>query len=216
MAVELPLFPLNTVLFPHMPLGLHIFEDRYRAMMRDCREQGTTFGVLAIREGAEVGGRAVPYATGTLAQLRDVEELPDGRYNLLVVGASRFHVESFQFDRPYLAGAVRYLEDSPVAPDDTEILAGRVRVAFHNYVMSMAQVAGKDASDIALPDDPELLAYLVGGALEVEIARKQELLEHDSTSERLRGCLEVLRRESVLLNRLSTRRQAGRPRVSLN
>ena len=216
MAVELPLFPLNTVLFPHMPLGLHIFEDRYRAMMRDCREQGTTFGVLAIREGAEVGSRAVPYATGTLAQLRDVEELPDGRYNLLVVGASRFHVESFLFDRPYLAGAVRYLEDSPVAPDDTAILAGRVRVAFHNYVMSMAQVAGKDASDIALPDDPELLAYLVGGALEVEIARKQQLLEHDSTSERLRGCLEVLRRESVLLNRLSTRRQAGRPRVSLN
>src|ERR1700736_1011060 len=162
MAVELPLFPLNTVLFPHMPLGLHIFEDRYRAMMRDCREQGTTFGVLAIREGAEVGGRAVPYATGTLAQLRDVEEWPDGRYNLLVVGASGFHVESFQFERPYLAGAVRYLEDSPAAPDDTETLAARVRVACRNYVMSMAQKAGKDASDIALPGASELLADCVG------------------------------------------------------
>ncbi len=216
MAVELPLFPLNTVLFPHMPLGLHIFEDRYRAMMRDCRERGTTFGVLAIREGAEVGGRALPYPVGTLAQLRDVEELPDGRFNLLVVGASRFHVDSFLFDRPYLVGAVRYLQDSAVAPDDTEILAGRVRIAFRNYVTSMAQVAGKEASDVALPDDPELLAYLVGGALEVEIARKQQLLEHDSTSERLRGCLEVLRREAVLVERLSTRRQARRPRVSLN
>lgn len=216
MAVELPLFPLNTVLFPHMPLGLHIFEDRYRAMMRDCRERGTTFGVLAIREGAEVGGRALPYPVGTLAQLRDVEELPDGRFNLLVVGASRFHVDSFLFDRPYLVGAVRYLQDLAVAPDDTEILAGRVRIAFRNYVTSMAQVAGKEASDVALPDDPELLAYLVGGALEVEIARKQQLLEHDSTSERLRGCLEVLRREAVLVERLSTRRQARRPRVSLN
>jgi Lon protease-like protein len=216
MAVELALFPLNTVLFPHMPLGLHIFEERYRAMMRDCRDRGTTFGVLAIREGAEVGGRALPYTVGTLAQLRDVEELPDGRYNLLVVGASRFHVDSFVFDRPYLVGAVRYLQDSAVAPDDTEILAGRVRVAFQNYVTSMAHVAGKETSDVALPDDPELLAYLVAGALEVEIARKQQLLEHDSTSERLRGCLEVLRREAVLVERLSTRRQARRPSVSLN
>ena len=112
MAVELPLFPLNTVLFPHMPLGLHIFEDRYRSMMRDCREQGTTFGVLAIREGAEVGGRALPYTVGTLAQLRDVEELPDGRYNLLVVGASRFHVDSFVYDRPCSVGAVRCVQDS--------------------------------------------------------------------------------------------------------
>lgn len=211
MTVQLPLFPLSTVLFPHMPLALHVFEERYRTMMRDCREQGITFGVLAIREGLEVGGGAVPYRTGTLAQLRDVEELPDGRYNLLVVGASRFRVEAYSFDRPYLVGDVEYLQDDPLVPDDAALLAPRVRSAFQHYVAAMARLSSSaPSSEISLPDEPELLAYLVAGALEIETARKQELLEHDSTSARLRGCLEALRRESVLFDRLATRRQ---PRV---
>src|SRR5579864_6473610 len=142
MTVQLPLFPLSTVLFPHMPLALHVFEERYRTMMRDCREQGITFGVLAIREGLEVGGGAVPYRVGTLAQLRDVEELPDGRYNLLVVGASRFHVESFSRERPYLTGEVRYLEDDALIPDDAALLAPRVRAAFQGYVAAMGRFSG--------------------------------------------------------------------------
>ncbi|MBV9100894.1 MAG: LON peptidase substrate-binding domain-containing protein [Candidatus Dormibacteraeota bacterium] len=217
MTVQLPLFPLSTVLFPHMPLALHVFEERYRAMMRDCREQGTTFGVLAIREGLEVGGGAVPYRVGTLAQLRDVEELPDGRYNLLVVGASRFRVETFSQERPYLTGEVRYLEDDALIPDDAALLAPRVRSVFQAYVAAMARFnSDAPASEISLPDEPELLAYLVAGALEIETARKQALLEHDSTSERLRGCLQELRRESVLLDRLATRRQPRVLRMSPN
>ena len=217
MTVQLPLFPLSTVLFPHMPLALHVFEERYRTMMRDCRDQGTTFGVLAIREGVEVGGGALPYRVGTLAQLRDVEDLPDGRYNLLVVGASRFHVESFSYERAYLVGEVRYLEDDALIPDDAALLAPRVRTAFQNYVAAMARCNGDaQSSEISLPDEPELLAYLVAGALEIETARKQELLEHDSTSARLRGCLEALRRESVLLDRLATRRQPRMLRTSPN
>ena len=69
MAIEVPLFPLGSVLFPHMPMSLHIFEERYKAMMRDCRRESTTFGIVAIRSGQETGGSAVPYEVGTLAQL---------------------------------------------------------------------------------------------------------------------------------------------------
>src|SRR5947209_19069395 len=98
MAVEIPVFPLGVVLFPHMPLGLHIFEERYRQMMRDCHEAGTSFGVVAIREGREVGEGALPYEVGTLAQIRESEKLPDGRYNLRVEGASRFRVERLAHD----------------------------------------------------------------------------------------------------------------------
>ena len=217
MSVELPLFPLNTVLFPHMPLALHIFEERYRVMMRDCRSAGTTFGVLAIREGVEVGGGAVPYDVGTLAMLRDVEELPDGRYNLLVVGASRFRVDAFTYDHAYLTGSVHYLQDDAVAPDDTELLARRVRSAFESYAGAVARVAGRqEASEVSLPDEPELLAYLVAGSIEAETARKQQLLEMDSTADRLRGCLELLRRESLLLTRMSTRRAPRTARLSPN
>src|SRR5258708_30986181 len=84
MGVEIPLFELGVVLFPHMPLGLHVFEDRYRAMLRDCEEQGISFGVIAIREGIEVGGGTVAHEAGTLAQIRRVDKLDDGRANLLV------------------------------------------------------------------------------------------------------------------------------------
>jgi hypothetical protein len=77
-------------------------------------------------------------------------------------------------------------------------------------------MTGKKASDIALPDEPELLAYLVAGALEVETPRKQQLLECNSIADRLRGCLDTLRRESLLLAKLSTRQQPRTPHMSLN
>ena len=67
MAIEVPLFPLGAVLFPHMRMSLHIFEARYRAMIRDCRAASTTFGIVAIRTGFEVGRGAIPYEVGTLA-----------------------------------------------------------------------------------------------------------------------------------------------------
>jgi len=115
MAIEVPLFPLGTVLFPHMPMSLHIFEERYKTMMRDCRRSSTTFGIVAIRAGQETGGSAVPFEVGTLAQLDEIEELPDGGYNLVVVGASRFHIDALShlplhhrdpFDRLIIAQAL--------------------------------------------------------------------------------------------------------------
>jgi Lon protease-like protein len=216
LAVELALFPLGTVLFPHMPLALHIFEDRYRAMMRDCQGAGTTFGVVAIREGVEVGGPASPYRVGTLAQLRDVTELPDGRYSLIVVGASRFRIDAFSHARPYLVGSVRYLEDSPVAPDDVALLAARVRNAFKAYVSTLRGISDQDLDDVDLPDEPELLSYLVAASMQVETARRQALLELDSAAARLRACLTLLRRESVLLEQMLAGRSEHAGVVSLN
>jgi len=212
MAVELPLFTLGTVLFPHMPLGLHIFEERYRTMLRDCEESGTTFGVIAIREGTEVGRTAVPYDVGTLAMIRDKEQLDDGRYNLVVVGASRFRVDSLTYDRAYLVGSAHYLEDAPPSLDDGQWAAPRASLvesvisAFTRYLATLAELSEPDAQDIELPDDPELLAYIVSAALRVEVSRRQELLELDSTDARLRGCLTLLRRETSLLDRMLQRR----------
>ena len=185
-----------------MPMALHIFEDRYRAMMRDCIDQHTTFGVLAIREGVEVGGPALPYAVGTLAQLRNVEPLADGRYNLVVVGASRFRVDTFAHDRPYLTGAVRYLEDSPAETATAGRLEKSVARAFREYVQRLRESTGDPPIDIELPDEPELLSYLVAAALQVSIAERQRLLEIDAAQARLRACLDVLRREMVLLDHM--------------
>ena len=215
MAVEVPLFPLNAVLFPHMPMALHIFEERYRTMIRDCTEQGTTFGVLAIREGREVGAGARPYSVGTLARLRDIDKLPDGRYNIMVVGASRFRVNRFSHDRPYLTGEVTYLEDGAATPA-SPALASRVVSAYAAYADGMrAMTKDAEASD-ELPDEPELLSYVVAAGLRVPAAERQRLLEIDLADSRLRACLSVLRREVVLLDHMLGQSVTASPSIPLN
>ena len=218
MPVRLPLFPLNTVLFPHMPAGLHIFEERYREMIRDCREQGTSFGVVGIREGLEVGRAAFPFSVGTLAQIHELEALDDGGYNLVVAGASRFRVESISLSRSYLVGTVSYLEDTRGEEDAIPRLAQRAAAAFRAYTASLRNLADEagDAGEDELPDDPELLSYLIAASLNVEVNRRQELLEEDSVSGRLRTCLQVLRRESVFLTQMLARRDHTIVPVSLN
>jgi uncharacterized protein len=216
MAIEVPLFPLGTVLFPHMPMALHIFEERYKTMMRDCRRASTTFGIVAIRSGQETGGGSVPYEVGTLAQLDEIEELPDGGYNLVVMGASRFHVDALTHNRPYLVGSVHYLEDSPAPAADTERLAAAVTSAFRGYAGQLRGIGQEDPVEFGLPSDPELLSYLVAAAMQVETSQRQRLLEIDGTAERLAACLRLLRREAALLERMLVRPKDHAGTSSLN
>lgn len=203
MGVEIPLFELSVVLFPHMPLPLHVFEERYREMLRDCQERGVGFGVVAIREGAEVGGGAAAHSVGTLAQIRRVEMLDDGRANLLVTGATRFRVVRRITDRAYPAGEVEYLSDATGDEPAALRLAAEVLPAFQRYAASLQQLAARSLPSIDdLPDDPELLGYLVAAGLQVETAHKQRLLEADSAEQRLRRCAALLRREEALLERM--------------
>ena len=215
MAVQIPLFPLNAVLFPHMPMALHIFEERYRRMMHDCLDQGTTFGVIAIREGREIGPSAQTFEVGTLAQLRAADPLPDGRYNIVVVGASRFHVDALSRELPYLIGSVHYLQDA--SQPEAEQLVQRLSAAFHGYVKTLGALQ-PDAkrTDVELPDEPELLSYLVAAALQVSVAERQRLLEIDSTVDRMRACLTILRRERVMLENMLGYAVASASTVQLN
>ena len=215
MAVELPLFPLNAVLFPHMRMPLHIFEERYRTMLHDCRDAGTTFGIVGIREGLEVGGPAVPHAVGTLAQIHAIEDLPDGRYNLDIEGASRFRVIAFSLRHSYLTGTIRYLQDVATPLDDAAALAARVSAAFAQYTQTM-RTLGVDIDAALIPDEPERLSYVVAAALRIENARRQELLEIDSTAMRLRRILELLRREALLLHEMSQADEGKRRAAALN
>jgi len=216
MAVAIPLFELGVVLFPHMPLPLHVFEERYRAMLRDCEEQGIGFGVVAIHQGHEVGGGAVAHDVGTLAQIRKLERLDDGRADLLVTGATRFRVVRRITDRPYPAGEVEYLEDSAGDPADLQRLAAEVTPAFRRYAATLQQLSDTGLALEELPEDPELLSYLVAASLQVEVPRKQRLLEADSAARRLHMCLELLRREEALLDRMLAHSAPRLPGVSPN
>ena len=106
--VELPLFPLNTVLFPTAPLTLHIFEERYKEMVSRCIAEDIPFGVVLIREGQEVGSPALPFEVGTTAQIVSVEKLLQGRMNLIAVGRERFRLLDTSHARPYLVGRVEF------------------------------------------------------------------------------------------------------------
>ena len=148
--MELPLFPLHTVLCPGVALPLHIFEPRYRAMVARCLEQGSPFGIVLIRDGREIGGGPTSIATvGTIAEIREAGKFSDGRYELLVVGTRRFRIESVTVGRePYLIGDIEEIDDPVGDPEVARDLTDRVTQRFVRYLSLLQPVEGEDADEI--------------------------------------------------------------------
>lgn len=196
----LPLFPLGTVLFPGVPLPLHIFEPRYRELMHDLMAgpEPWTFGVVAIREGHEVGADSVRslYDVGCTAVVRQVEQSADGRFAVLLVGSERFRICQFDHSKPYLRAGVEVLDEQFAdAPSDELVATVQQRLA--EYVGALG---GSAPSEPAA--DPTSLSYVVAAALRIALAERQALLETPDTSDRLRGEAELLARELAVMRRL--------------
>ena len=198
----MPLFPLNTVLFPGLTLPLHIFEERYRQLVRELVETSgpRRFGVVAIRHGLEVGEEPELYDVGCVAELRRVQPYADGRFDIVTIGGPRFRVTATDDSRPYLQGSVDYLPD-PMG-DRAETLAPVVGTEFHAYWELVAQVREESVEVPPLPEDAQALSYLVAAALVTDLPEKQELLTIPDTASRLRRELSLLRRETALLRRM--------------
>jgi uncharacterized protein len=200
---HLPLFPLNTVLFPGMPLFLHIFEPRYRLMTNTCIENESPFGVVLIHEGMEaLGPLAVPYKTGTTARIVQVEKLEDGVMNITAVGVDRFQIIDTNLNHPYLTGKVETLPLENVRP--LEILRGMRRLyrQVHTYLRLISQIDPEtiDLSQIEMPDDPVQSLYLAASLLQLPSVEKQPLLEIDQARVLAVQLQRLYRREIVLLN----------------
>jgi Lon protease-like protein len=227
--MRLPLFPLHVVLFPHLPLPLHIFEERYRALTRDVLAEGSPFlgrfVVSMITEGPEVatsGTEAAGVAThaqqiGTIAEVRTAEQFPDGRWAVLAVGVSRAALGAV--DRGGLYPLVDATPLPEVAGAGAKPLVPQVQAALDRYLSTVKRYVASTASlghderranevttsldavlkPIQLPQDPLAASYAVGGVLQVELIRKQQLLELPDAASRLRMELDLLRRESRLL-----------------
>lgn len=212
----LPLFPLNVVLFPHMPLPLHIFEPRYRQMIADCLEEGHSFGVVAIREGAETGP-ATPYDVGTLAKIVRIDRLDDGRMNLLVMGASRFAIMRTADDRPYLQGEIQIIPEAGDDLDATARLTETTATTFRQYSNLLRQLVGHQPDEAEPPMEPELLSYLIAAALNLQVPEKQSLLAEARTDSRLLLELRLLRKEIALLKQMVAHTaSAAKVKTSLN
>jgi Lon protease-like protein len=280
--MDIPLFPLHTVLCPGIVVPLHIFEERYRALTRRCLETGGPFGIVLIKDGREVGERGVASlaGVGAFAEIRQAGRYPDGRYDLLAAGTGRFIIESVDAStEPYLVAEVTPLEDEVGDESRAERLAATAIRRFVQYLELLRARDGEtaeeldirvelDASDddddddddddedesapievgiedvddeaiaaaiadalatdaaarlivgdltdddddeqedtsssganeLVIPDDPTVLSYLLSGIVQVELPRRQRLLEADTTVERLEGLIQLLDREVMLLS----------------
>jgi hypothetical protein len=210
---DLPLFPLNTVLFPQTRLPLRIFEPRYREMINRCLQDDLAFGVVLIKEGAEVGGPATPHAVGTLARIVDAARLSDGQMNVIVAGITRFRVLEHFADRAYLTARIELLPDENVDLKKIERAAQRAAQLFRDYALAIRNIASGAADEeedeeetrLQLPRDPTVLSYTIASAMPISQADKQALLEAPTTRARLRRATTFLERELQLLRLVSER-----------
>jgi Lon protease-like protein len=215
---RIPLFPLGTVLYPGAVLPLHIFEPRYRRMVEDLgdRSEGErAFGVVAIRQGHEVGREGVRalYDLGTLAVMRGIDPYPDGRFDIVTVGGARFRLVDLDTGpEEYLVGSVELLpdEDGAGAAD----VAPLVRSRFQAY---RAALTGPGQGD-ELPDDPSLLSWTVAEGMLLDLDERQRVLAASDTNARLRVQRDLLRRELGLFAALPSLPavELGRTSVSAN
>ena len=181
---RLPLFPLPLVLFPGATLPLHVFEPRYRALLADCRAGDGRFGIVVSGEA----GAPAPGVVGCVAELRDVQMLPDGRANIVVEGAERFAIAHLvDAGTPYQTAEVRPWEDlpEPEAADALRALDASVREAFTRVARAARTIADDSAPVPPLPPDPGALSFAVASVVDFDLPTRQRLLASRSASARL-------------------------------
>ncbi|WP_328316977.1 LON peptidase substrate-binding domain-containing protein [Streptomyces sp. NBC_00388] len=227
---RLPLFPLNSVLFPGLVLPLNIFEERYRAMMRDLltvddEVEPRRFAVVAIRDGFEVaptlpglpGGAKLPepgpaagfgddpatalHSIGCIADAATIRQRDDGSFEVLATGTARVRIHSLDASGPYLTAEVEELPED--AGDDAGALADGVLRAFRSYQKRLAGARERTLTTGAeLPDEPSVVSYLVAAAAVLDVPAKQRLLEATDVTARLREELRLLRAETAVIRHL--------------
>jgi len=225
--MQLPLIPLHAVLFPHLPLPLRIFEERYRAMIRDVLADRSPYAgrfvVIMITHGSEVGAdparQPLTATVGTVVEVRHAERFANGQWGLLAIGAARAAVQHVEWSGPYPVAEVDELPEVEGDSVAAAALLPQVQVALDAYLetvkryVATSAAVGHDEGEIGkvtgsldevlkpirLPDDPLGASYAVGGLLQIELTRKQQLLELPDAASRLSVELQLLRRETRLL-----------------
>ncbi|CAN5509957.1 LON peptidase substrate-binding domain-containing protein [soil metagenome] len=181
------MFPLGSVLVPTMVLPLHVFEHRYRRLVRDCAAGAQEFGVVLIERGREIGGGDVRSDVGTVARMVRAAELPDGRFALECVGTRRIRVLRWLEDAPYPRAEVEDWPDElgPAGVDPAalrEMAVERLRRGLELQI-GLGE-AGPDPS-IELSEDPETASHQVAAVAPIGPHDRQKLLAAAGTVDRL-------------------------------
>jgi uncharacterized protein len=206
----LPMFPLSTVLFPGSQLPLFVFEDRYRALVRHLLDKpepaDRLFGVVAIREGYEVGDRGAHsvQVVGTAGELTGVEAHDDGTFDIEAVGRRRFRLHALDSSGPYLRGEIVWLgeaDSANLAEMGSAAVAATALRMFDRYLATVCELRGRPMSqepatrNLKAIHDPVRLSYELAAAALLTLRDRQELLEAEDADQRLRILIWLLRDE---------------------
>ncbi|MEO7836308.1 MAG: LON peptidase substrate-binding domain-containing protein [Acidimicrobiales bacterium] len=183
--LPVPMFPLGSVLFPHMMLSLHVFEPRYRALVSDALRHGQEFGVVLIERGAEVGGGDSRFGIGTIARIVEAAEFPDGRWALLCTGVRRVRVSAWLPDDPYPMALVDSLQETACGAEGPELLARAEREVRRALALAGEFGEAPAPSTAELDADPLVAAYQLAAIAPLGPVDHQRLLEEDDAGCRL-------------------------------
>ncbi|MEM7335140.1 MAG: LON peptidase substrate-binding domain-containing protein, partial [Chloroflexota bacterium] len=193
-------FPLNVVVFPGMPMPLHIFEERYKEMINECLSEEQPFGIILIEQGSAEGDKnVVPRRIGCTVEISQVERLDDGRMYIMTFGQNRFKLQKVdRKKRPYLTGSVEYLElNKELEGGDDKY--DRLKKLLTQYLEHL-QKAGEVQFDVLqLPTEIDALAYIAASLLNIENDKKQSLLESNNLQKIVDYLLVVFQKEVSLL-----------------
>lgn len=203
---ELPLFPLSSVLFPGMPINLHIFEERYKTMINECIQKREPFGVVLIAEGAEAGDPLVqPYNIGCTAQITQVQPLSQGRMQITAIGRERFKVLSLNYERPFLTGVVENYPHKEEDPYTVRQHGKHLKYLLDRYLRALEEAGQLKYDSNQLPNDSMTLAYLASVLLQqITMEQKQKLLEAELATLMIDDLVQIYRREVVIIESLLT------------
>lgn len=205
--VELPLFPLGSVLFPGMTNSLYIFEDRYKAMMKHCLEKNLPFGWVLIEEGREaLGPLAKPYRIGCTAQIARVQPLEQDTMNIVILGKERFEIKALHYDQPYMVGTVEMYPITNEQPGRLTHEEQVLRPLVEHYLSILAKAENMSFDPDQLPSDPIELAYLSAAILQqVSAIQKQYILSAPNAVRLLKDVRQIYHREVAILDMMVER-----------
>ena len=192
---HLPLFPLPLVLLPNEILPLHIFEPRYRQMMKDLESGQDYFGITLFEphEGSSLA-RPAEGTIGCLAEVRESNPLPDGASNIVTMGIIRYRlIDYIDAGEPYFVGDVEFFEDQEESGEKLDSLASEVHELFKRVAQAAFQLSGSRGKLPDIPNtNPQDLSFLIATAFNLDNTLKYQMVETDSTFDRLNKLHEIL------------------------
>lgn len=221
---RLPIFPLPLVLFPNELLPLHIFEPRYRKMLKDVQLGNNLFGISYFDSSEMDWEKPMIGSIGCVTEVREVQSLDDGRSNILTVGVIRYEIESYvDSDEPYLIAEVSFFEDFEEDEKILNPLSDKVFELFKRVAAAAQELSGKQGNFPGLPQaEPQMLSFLVAAAFNLPNEVKSQFLQMRSTIDRLDKMEDILKQavgqieESASISKIAKTNGHSKKKIDLD